>query len=213
MSARNQDAVIAALAAGVRPVTPLAAPGRRALVALALVLGAGGVLVALSDVPRLWARYAGREAMLTVEMVAIFAAGALGVAGAFFASIPGRSRLWLVAPLPFLIAWLLASCSGAHGGANAGGSPGNSLHCLAFITGTSVILAVPLVWRLSRAAPIDAMRVALLAGVGIAALSAFLLQFFHPFAVTPFDLCVHVATIGLVAVVMTALGRRTLGAA
>jgi hypothetical protein len=74
-------------------------------------------------------------------------------------------------------------------------------------------LGAPLLWRLSRASPIEPLPVALLGGLGAAALAAFLLQFFHPFAVTFIDLAVHLVSIGLVVGVAALLRRRTLSPA
>ena len=65
-------------------------------------------------------------------------------------------------------------------------------------------------WLLARAAPIEAGRVALLAGLGMAALATFLLHFFHPFEVTAGDVAVHLGAVALVTGVMGALRRRAL---
>jgi uncharacterized membrane protein len=63
---------------------------------------------------------------------------------------------------------------------------------------------------LSRAAPIDPLPVALLGGLGVAAIAAFLLQFFHPFAVTFVDLGIHLIAILLVVAVTGLLQRRAM---
>ena len=57
---------------------------------------------------------------------------------------------------------------------------------------------MPLLWLLSRARPIDPAPVALLGGLGAAALAAFLLQFFHPFQVTFIDLAFHLLAVTIV---------------
>lgn len=207
------EKIIDTLAADVRPVTPLRSPWRRALATLGLFTLAAAVVVALSDVDSLLARYTGRELQLVAEMAAILATGLVAITGAFHVAIPGRSRFWLAAPLPFLIGWLLLSGVGCLRSGPARWELGSSLHCLAFITGTSAALAVPLVWRLSRASPIHALQVALLGGLGVAALSAFLLFFYHPFEVTVVDLGMHLAAILLVTCVMGLLRRRTLSPA
>lgn len=207
------DGIIDTLAADVRPVKPLPSPGRRALTTLGLFALAAAVAVALSDIGALLARYAGRELQLAAEMAAILATGLVAVTGAFFVAIPGRSRLWLAAPMPFLLGWLMLSGAGCYRAGSFRWELGDSVHCLLFVTGTSVVLAVPLVWRLSRATPIDALQVALLGGLGVAALSAFLLFFYHPFDVTIVDLAVHLAAILLVAAAMALLRRRTLSPA
>lgn len=210
MTDRSVDELIAALAADARPVEPLAPPSRRAATTLALFAAAGAAAIAASDPRALLTRYAGREALLALEMTALLAAGLLAITGAFFASVPGRSRRWGGAACAFFAVWLLLSGAGCYAGSGRAADlhPGNSLHCLLFIAGSSAALSLPLVWRLSRAAALEPLKVALLAGLGIAALSALLLHFYHPFAVTPFDLAVHWTTMALVTTTMILLRRR-----
>jgi hypothetical protein len=66
---------------------------------------------------------------------------------------------------------------------------------------------------LSRARPIDPLPVALLGGLGTAALSAFVLLFFHQTAVTFIDLAVHLVAILLVMGAAAMLRRQTLSPA
>jgi hypothetical protein len=46
------------------------------------------------------------------------------------------------------------------------------------------------------------------AGLGVAALSAAILQFFHPFNITVMDLAAHLAAIALVVLLVGGLGRQ-----
>ena len=218
MTSSPTDQLIDQLAADARPVRPLRAPAVRALMALAAIFTAAAVAVAWSgDVAGLVARYAGREALLALEMAAMSATAIAAVVGAFTLSIPGRSRRWIAAPVPFFAGWLLVSGVGCYGDfVRRGGAElevGESLNCLSFILATSAILAPFLVWRLARAKPIDPLPVALLGGLGVAASSAFVLQFFHPFTVTFIDLAVHLFAILVVVGTMGVLNRRTLALA
>jgi uncharacterized membrane protein len=52
-----------------------------------------------------------------------------------------------------------------------------------------------------------------LGGLGTAALAAFILQFFHPFAVTFVDLAFHLMAIAIVVSAAALLKRRTLSPA
>jgi hypothetical protein len=54
--------------------------------------------------------------------------------------------------------------------------------------------------------------VAALGTLGVAATSAFILQFFHPFDVTAIDLALHLAAVALVILVGTAWRRKLLAA-
>jgi hypothetical protein len=210
--------LIDSLAADARPVRPLKPPLARALAWLAAAALLGGLAVyLLADVPRLLARHAGREALIAAEMAAMRATGALAVIGAFFLSVPGRSRRWLLAPLPTFLVWLLLSGAGCYRelvrSGPSGLEIGHSLDCLIFILAMSLLLGAPLLWRLSRARPVDPLPVAALGGLGVAALAAFLLQFFHPFAVTFLDLAVHFLAILLVVAATALINRRALAPA
>ncbi len=215
MSTRPADDLIEVLAADARPVRPLASPLRRALVALGIAAVLGGLAIYfLGDVGQLRARYTGREMLMAVEMAAMLATGVLAVTGAFFVSIPGRSRRWLLAPVPTFIVWLLLSGLGCYRDLVRNGPSGlelgHSLECLIFILVTSVLLGAPLIWLLSRARPINPLPVALLGGLGTAAIAAFLLQFFHPVTVTFVDLAFHLVAILLVVAAAGLLNRRAL---
>jgi hypothetical protein len=212
MSRQRTEKLIEAIAADARPARPLAPPLARALAMLALFGVAGGLGIWLFADARTLARlYDGREHMMMPEMAAMLATGVLAVTGAFFLSIPGRSRLWLWAPLPTLLAWIGLSGMGClRVLARSGPAGGDGMDCLIFILAASLVLGAPLVWRLSRAAPIEPMRVALLGGLGVAALAAFLLQFFHPFTVTFLDLGMHLAAVAIVIGAMALVSRRML---
>ncbi len=212
------DALIDTLAADARPVKPLRPPVFRAAGWLALVALVAGIAVYfLADVGLMLARYDGRTEMLALEMIAMLATGLLAVAGAFLVAIPGRSRRWLLAPIAPFAAWLLLSGAGCYRDLMRSGSSGlevgDSFHCLIFILGVSLPLGATLVWLLARARPIDPLPVALLGGLATAALAAFLLQFFHPFAVTFVDLAVHLVAIAVVVGATALLNRRTLSPA
>jgi len=218
MTPSRADSLIDRLAAEVRPVRPLHAPALRALTALAMIVVAASITVAmLGDVAGLRDRYAGREALLALEMAAILATAVLAILAAFFISIPGRSKRWIAAPVPFFAGWLMASGLGCYSDfvrrGGGGWELGESLHCLWFILATSAVVAPLLVWQLARAKPIHPLPVALLGGLGVAASSAFVLQFFHPFAVTFIDLAVHLAAILVVFGTLGLVNRRALAPA
>jgi hypothetical protein len=75
-----------------------------------------------------------------------------------------------------------------------------------------VPLAAGLFWMLRRARPIAPLPVAVLGTLGVAATSAFILQFFHPFDITAIDLALHLAAVALVILVGTAWRRKLLAA-
>jgi len=215
MTPSRTDTLIDRLATDMRPVRPLRAPALRALIAVAVIaLVAGLAIIILGDIGELGRRYAGHEALLALEMAAMLATGVLAIIAAFFVSIPGGSNRWLAAPIPSLAIWLLVSGVGCYGDfVRRGGIEwelGESMHCLLFILATSAVLTPLLIWRLARAKPINPLPVALLGGLGIAATSAFVLIFFHPFAVTFIDLAVHLVAILIVVGAVGLLSRPAL---
>ena len=206
------DALIEALADRAAPVRPLARPGWRALLTIALLAVPGGVAVmAFGDVEQLRARYAGRQDMMMLEMAAMALTAVLAIAGSFAMSVPGGSRRWLLAPIPSALVWLGTAGIGCIGVTRTPGyDSGHSIDCWLFILLASLAVGGPLVWRLARAHPIEPFPVALLAGLGSAAAGAFLLQYFHPFAVTAVDFAVHLVTILLVVALFARANRKIL---
>ena len=208
------DQIIEQLAAQLQPVRVLHSPAQRALLWLALVGAVSAVLIIA---------YAHSSALQRMDSprVALECLGTLltavtAIVAAFELSVPDRSPRWVWLPLPPLLLWLAASGAGClrnglslHG---PGGLAGESPHCFAFITAVSVPLAVVLFWMLRRARPMDPLPVAATGTLGVAATAAFILEFFHPFDVTVIDLALHLAAVGLIVVLGTALRRPLLAA-
>ena len=204
------DRLIGSLTESLNPVRPLWPPALRALVWLAAVALLGGVGVLY------WAplrSFITRTAQvrLAIECAATLLTGITAVVAAFHLSVPDRSSLWRYAPLPPLIVWIATSGLGCLdygiGLGPAGHRLGESLRCFGFIVLVSLPVAALLYGVLRRARPLEPLPVALTAALGVAALSAFLLQFFHPFDTTVIDLALHVAAVGLVVVVASASKR------
>jgi hypothetical protein len=206
----STEDLIQSLADEARPVRRLRPPAVRAAVWLGLVLAAGAVGVALfSDVPATWARADRLEEKLA--FLGALLTGIAGVVAACHLALPDRSRRWALVPLPPLVLWLASSgvgCLRLWGQA----SDGDSGRCFVFILATGAPLAALLFWRLRRARPLDPHRVGLVGALGVAGLSAALLQFFHPFDITVLDLLVHLAAAGLLIGVSALASRRALAA-
>jgi hypothetical protein len=208
----TQD-LIDSLAGRLQPVTPARPPLPRAagyLVAfLVFVAGAAWLthawplmLMHLAD-PR-----------FAVELAATTVTGITGVGAAFMLAVPDRRREWALLPLPFLALWLLSSGYGCYRswlvtGTN-GLELGPSANCFIFIIGFSIPLSAGLWVALKRSAAwLDPIRCTACAGIGVAALAAAALQFWHPFDVTAADLVAHAAAVAIVCTAVITTARRT----
>jgi len=210
--AEATDRLIERLAADGAPVRPLRPPALRAALWLLPVgaLAALGIL-AFSDL-QLFAERA-RDPKLAVELAATLLTGVAAVVAAFNLSLPDRSRLWALLPLPALALWITSSGYSCYRHWIAFGPEGweigESSRCFVFILAAGVPLGASLLLLLRRARPLSPLPVAALGGLGVAGIAAFLLQFFHPFDVTFMDLGVHLVAVALVVGMMSLLGRLT----
>jgi len=199
--AKSTEQLIAQLSEGLQPVKTLRPPLQRALVWLAVIVALGMAAVLTFSSPTVFARRTLDEREW-VELVSTLLTGVLGVVAAFYLSLPDRSARWAWLPWPSFGLWLTTSGYGCYQlWSTADGSRwevGEGFRCLSFILGVSLPLAIFLYGMLRRARPLTPVRVAFTGGLGVAGLSAFLLQFFHPFDVTVLDLSLHLAAVMLV---------------
>lgn len=208
---RSTEELIAALAADIRPVKRLKPPMVRAGLWLAAVAVPAGLALALfADWPTFMARIS--DPRVAAEVAAALLTGVLGVIAAFHLALPDRSRRWALAPLAPAAAWLAVSGLGCWQDwvrrGPAGLQPGHSVQCVLFVLGVSIPVGGFLLWSLARAKPLEPVSTAAVGGLGAAAISAFLLQFFHPFEVTLSDLGLHLAAVLVVIAASTLTGRR-----
>jgi len=208
----STEKLIGELSQGLAPVQPLRPPVVRALLWLAaatLLIGAG--LWRWANLDLFMSRNA--DPRLALESAATLLTGITAVVAAFYLSLPDRSSLWRYAPLPPLALWIATSGVGCLQYGLGLGPPGDRLgespHCFRFIVMVSVPLALFLYMVLRRARPLQPLPVATTAALGVAALAAFVLQFFHPFDSTVIDLAMHAAAI-LMVVAIAAAARRVL---
>lgn len=202
------DRLIDTLSRNVTPVRRLRPPLRRACLWLAVFALISGLVVAQFASLHIVMMRA-REPVFDVGLAATLVTGCLGVIAAFYLSLPDRSLRWALLPVPSFIVWWLASGTDCYGNwleyRDGAWRLGDSGHCFLFILVVGVPLSLALLLALRRARPIAPQRVAVVGALGASSLTAFLLQFFHPFDLTFMDLVIH--AIGVAAVVMVIASR------
>ncbi|HYM02423.1 MAG TPA: NrsF family protein [Stellaceae bacterium] len=195
------DQTIGKLVADATPVRRLRAPAARAALWLVSVAAVSTLAVLLfSNLAVFGERI--ENPKLAIEMAAAAATGVCAVLAAFELSVPDRHWFWMLLPLPPLAVWIASSGYSCYDHwlrfGPDGWEIGESVHCFRFIVGVSVPLAATLLLLLRRAMPLAPVRVAAMGGLGVGALAAAVLQFFHPFDVTFMDLGVHAAAVAIV---------------
>ena len=199
--ADSVEQLIEWLAASAAPVRRLKPPMVRAagwLIAVAVI--AAAAIFAFSNLDLFMHR--AQDPKMLLELIGTALTGILAVIAAFYLSLPDRSPAWALLPLPPFALWLASSGYNCYRHwitfGPDGWALGESVDCFRFILLISIPSGASLLWVLRRAFPLTPVRVALMGGLGVAALSAFVLQFFHPFDVTFMDLGIHMVAIGLV---------------
>ena len=206
----STDQLIERLVASAEPVRRLRPPLLRAGLWLLAVAALSAIaLPFFANFPL----FAGKlqDGEFIVELAATLLTGIAAVVAAFYLSLPDRSPLWALLPLPTLGLWLASSGYNCYrewiGIGPNGWQFGESSDCFATILGFSVPIGIALLLVLRRARPIAPVPVAAVGGLGVAALSEFLLQFNHPIDASFLDLGAHAAAIGLVVFSSTVLAR------
>jgi hypothetical protein len=195
------ERLIERLAADAEPVHRLRPPALRAALWLLAVAAVAGIVIAGFSDLEVFARRA-QDPKLVVEMIATLATGIAAVLAAFELSLPDRALGWTLLPLPPLAVWIATSGYSCYRHwitfGPDGWELGESTDCFRFILSVSVPLGIALMLLLRQARPIAPVRVAAVGGLGVAAIAACLLQFFHPFDVTVIDLSVHAVAVAIV---------------
>ena len=206
----STDQLIERLAASAAPVKRLQPPLLRASLWLLVIAAAAAIAVPFFADFHLFAEKL-RDAKFILELIGTLLTGIAAVIAAFYLSVPDRSSFWALLPLPPLALWLASSGYNCYREwitvGTDGWHLGASTDCFSTILGFSVPLGLALFFVLRRARPIAPVPVAAIGGLGIAAISAFLVQFNHPVDASFLDLGVHAVAIGLVVAATSVIAR------
>ena len=174
--------LIASLAANATPVRRLRPPVMRAacwllLAAVVLTLLAVNQGIRPDLVQRL------QEPAFAASMAASLLTGVLATIAAFLVSLPDRSRLWLLLPVPALIVWLSNvgyQCLIQWVAIGPDGmSFGEAARCFATLVLTSLPLSLAMLVMLRYAAPLNPTAATFMGSLAVAATTATALSLFH----------------------------------
>ncbi len=184
---RSTSNLIDSLVADAAPVRRLHPPMVRAagwllLAVLILVLAAAHHGVR----PDLAAQLA--QPVFVTGVAAAMLTGVLAAVAAFMASVPGRSRQWLLLPVPALLVWFATIGYGCLTNwvriGPAGISLGETASCFATLMMVSVPLSFALLIMLRYVARLSPAPVAMCASLAVAAMTATALSLLHPLDAT-----------------------------
>jgi hypothetical protein len=205
------DTLINRLSRELRPVRRLAPPWARTALWMGAAMCLAAPLSYLADFRALAVRLMAVPDMWLSELGAFLTAVTAAYA-AFLTSVPGRSRLAPLIPVPAVFMWISASTVGCL---RLSAIPGtvaepmmHPVMCLNVLLLVSVPLGVLLTWFLARAYPLRPGLTAGLAGLASAGAAACLLSLIHPYDATAEDLIVHFAAVLVVVAVTRVFGGR-----
>jgi hypothetical protein len=199
--------VIDLLVADATPVRRLRAPMVRAacwlLCALLVILFVGVAHGLRAD----WMLKLGQSHFI-IGVCAALATGALAAVAAFIASVPCRSRRWLLLPVPTAVIWFGTIGYGCLTDWVALGPEGMSLgetaRCFATLGLVGTPLSLAMLFMLRHIARLSPTPVVMVGSLAVAALTATALSIFHPIDAT---LMILVWNLGLAALFLW-LSRR-----
>jgi len=206
--------LIERLAAEAAPVRPLRPPLARLAAWLVLAAAVLGLLAAAHGVRSDIAQRL-REPTFLVGLVASAATGVLAALAALVASLPDRSRAWLLLPVPALAVWVSTIGYGCltdwvslqPDGMHAG----KAVRCFATLLVTSVPLSLAIFSMIRHVAPLRPATVTMTAGLAVAAVTSTALSLFHVLDATILILVWNLGMAALIVAVEGAAGRRLLG--
>lgn len=203
--------LIESLVADATPVRRLRPPVVRALCWLlfaALIL----TLVAVDHGVRPDLMLKLRQPVFVTSLAAALATGVLAAIAAFIASIPGRSRRWLLLPAPTLAVWMSSIGYGCvTDWVNIGPdsvSLGETARCFATLAITSIPLSLLMIIMLRYVVRLFPTPVAMTGGLAVAAMAAVALSMFHPLDATVMILVWNFGVTVLLLVLGGLYGRR-----
>ncbi|WP_316192436.1 MULTISPECIES: NrsF family protein [unclassified Bradyrhizobium] len=203
--------LIDSLATDMRPVKRLRPPLLRAC---GWLLGAAAVVALLAVNQGIRPDLAQRlhDTPFVMSLAGSILTGVLAVIAAFLVSLPDRSRLWMLLPLPALMLWLSNigyQCLTDWVSVGPDGmSPGEAARCFTTLLVTSLPLSLALLVMLRYAARLRPTMVALMGGLAVSAITSTALALFHSIDASVMILMWNLGTAALLMGAAALFGRR-----
>lgn len=152
------------------------------------------------------------EPAFAVSMAAALSTGVLAAVAAFLVSLPDRSRLWVLLPVPALAVWLSNvgyQCLVEWVAIGPDGiSLGEAARCFATLVLTSLPLSLAMLVMLRYAAPLRPTAATFTGSLAVAAITATALSLFHTIDATVMILMWNFGTAVLFVGLAGVFGRR-----
>ena len=203
--------LIDSLVANVTPVHRLRPPTARALGWL-LFAGLMLALVAVGHGVRPDLELRLQQPIFLIGVAASLLTGVLAAIVSFIASMPDRSRLWLLLPAPALVVWLSAvgyGCLTNWVSIQPGGiTLGETAKCFATLMLAGIPLSLAMLVMLRHAALLAPRPVAITGSLAVAAITSTALSLFHPLDATVMILIWNVGIAAVLVTLGSLYGRR-----
>jgi len=203
--------LIESLARGMTPVRRLRPPLMRSLgwlLLAAIVVG----LLAVSQGARSDLSQRLQQSEFVVGLAGSILTGACAAIAAFMLSLPDRSRLWLLLPVPALSLWLSTigyQCLTDWVTVDANGMRlGETARCLATLVLTGLPLSLAMLVMLRAAAPLRPTGATVTGSLAVAAITATALSLFHDLDATVMILVWNLGTAAIMVGLGNLFGRR-----
>ena len=203
--------LIRSLADNVTPVKRLRPPLLRATLWLALAFALMGLLTLIHG-PR--PQFAERMADLVflTGMLSSLATGILAAIATFMVSLPDKSRLWMLLPVPALILWMANigyQCFAGWVALPPGAVTVEAASsCLLTLIVTSMPLSLLMLVMLRYVALLRPVSVALIGSLAVSGMTSAALSMFHPLDATVMVLGWNLGTAVLFVAIAAVVGRR-----
>jgi hypothetical protein len=155
------------------------------------------------------------QPLFATGVAAAVATGILAATAAFVASVPGRSRHWLLLPVPALLAWVATIGYGCLTNwvtiGPEGMSVGETARCFATLVLVGTPLSLAMLIMLRHVARLSPGPVTMAGSLAVAAITAVALSILHPLDATVMILLWNLGVTGLYLSLSGWYGQRLLG--